>query len=343
VQSLATAEDVLVEGVRRFSALVRSEWDARLLPTGMHPWMDPRRGKLWTRSNLRIYTTYARLFEVRTHGWMNVHAAHLNLPFGTEEQAVAMHTAAALLIPYLPALAASSPMYDGDLQESADGRLHWILQHQAQIPESCGAIVPEYVGSFAEYRKCIFAPMYAALDRRPNSGAIRHEFFNARGAVLRFARRALEIRVLDTQECVRMDIAIAVFVRSVLRVLSRRVSAGKLTLPGHSVLVADFHETIRLGSHAEVQAPHLGGPGPVREVLRSLLADARRVVRPDEALYLDLVERIIETGTLAEHIRAAMGPYLEADDDTYTEAARRIYIELAECLEANEPWQRRRL
>ncbi|MDQ3522717.1 MAG: hypothetical protein M3434_10330, partial [Gemmatimonadota bacterium] len=81
----------------------------------------------------------------------------------------------------------------------------------------------------------------------------------------------------------------------------------------------------------------------VREVLRALLADARRVVRPDEALYLDLVERIIETGTLAEHIRAAMGPYLEADDDTYTEAARRIYIELAECLEANEPWQRRRL
>jgi glutathione synthase/RimK-type ligase-like ATP-grasp enzyme/gamma-glutamyl:cysteine ligase YbdK (ATP-grasp superfamily) len=343
VQSLATAEDVLVEGVRRFGALVRSEWDARLLPTGMHPWMDPRRGKLWTRSNLRIYTTYARLFDVRTHGWMNVHAAHLNLPFGTEEQAVAMHTAAALLIPYLPALAASSPMYDGDLQESADGRLHWILQHQAQIPESCGAIVPEYVGSFAEYRKCIFAPMYAALDRRPNSGAIRHEFFNARGAVLRFARRALEIRVLDTQECVRMDIAIAVFVRSVLRVLSRRVSAGKLTLPGHSVLVADFHETIRLGSHAEVQSPHLGGPGSVREVLRALLADARRVVRPDEALYLDLVERIIETGTLAEHIRAAMGPYLEADDDTYTEAARRIYIELAECLEANEPWQRRRL
>ncbi len=343
VQSLATAEDLLVEGVRRFSALIRNEWDARLLPTGMHPWMDPRRGKLWTRSNLRIYTTYARIFDVRTHGWMNVHAAHLNLPFGTEEQAVAMHTTAALLIPYLPALAASSPMYDGDLQGAADGRLHWILQHQARVPESCGEIVPEYVESFSDYRKRVFTPMYAALDRLPNSGAIRHEFFNARGAVLRFARRALEIRVLDTQECVRMDIAIAVFVRSALRALARRVGAGKLALPDHSVLVADFRETIRVGSQAQVQAPHLGGPAPVREVLHSLLSEARRVVRQDEASYMDLVERAIETGTLAECIRAEMEPYLEADDDTYTEAARRIYIELADCLEANEPWQRRGL
>ena len=343
VQSLVTAEELLVEGVRRFSAVLRDEWDARLLPTGMHPWMDPRRGKLWTRSNLRIYTTYARLFDIRTHGWMNVHAAHLNLPFGTEQDAVAMHTAAALLIPYLPAIAASSPMYDGDLQESADGRLHWILQHQARIPESCGEIVPEYVGSFSEYRKRMFAPMYAALDRLPNSGAIRHEFFNARGAVLRFARRALEIRVVDTQECVRMDVAIAVFIRSALRALTRRVVGGKIALPNHAVLVEDFRETIRAGSQAHVQAPHLGGPAPVREVLRGLLADARKTVRRDEAHYLDLVERVIETGTLAERIRAEMDPYREADDDTFTEAARRIYIELADCLQANEPWRRRGL
>jgi hypothetical protein len=40
----------------------------------MHPWFDPRRGRLWTRSGLRVYTTYARIFDVRTHGWMNVHA-----------------------------------------------------------------------------------------------------------------------------------------------------------------------------------------------------------------------------------------------------------------------------
>jgi glutathione synthase/RimK-type ligase-like ATP-grasp enzyme/gamma-glutamyl:cysteine ligase YbdK (ATP-grasp superfamily) len=349
VRSLADAERMLAEGIQRFSAVLHAEFGARLLPTGMHPWFDPRKGKLWTRSGLRVYTTYARLFDVRTHGWMNVHAAHLNLPLGREVDAIAMHTAAALLIPYLPALAASSPMYDGDLQPATDGRLAWILEHQARIPESCGLIVPEYVDGFGDYRKRILAPMYRALDRLPDTGAIRHEFFNTRGAILRFARRAMEVRVLDTQECVKMDVAIAVFVRSALRHLTARVAAGRVELPDHGALVEDFRACIRDGSAARVVAPHLDvdrdgdGQADARTVLRHLLAGARRTVRKDEAGYLDLVARMIETGTLSERIRAEMAPFAQADDETFTEAARRIYIELIDCLEANEPWARRGL
>jgi glutathione synthase/RimK-type ligase-like ATP-grasp enzyme len=349
VRSLADAERMLAEGIQRFSAVLHAEFGARLMPTGMHPWFNPKKGKLWTRSGLRIYTTYARLFDVRTHGWMNVHAAHLNLPMGREVDAIAMHTAAALLIPYLPALAASSPMYDGELQPAVDGRLAWILEHQARIPESCGQLVPEYVDSFGDYRKRILAPMYRALDRLPDTGAIRHEFFNTRGAILRFARRAMEVRVLDTQECVKMDVAIAVFVRAALRHLAARVAAGRVALPDHAVLVADFRACIRDGSAARVAAPHLevdrdgDGAADARGALRSLLAAARRTVRKDEAAYLDLVARMIETGTLSERIRAEMAPYAQADDETFTEAARRIYIELIDCLEANEPWARRGL
>ncbi|HEX2211234.1 MAG TPA: glutamate-cysteine ligase family protein, partial [Longimicrobium sp.] len=349
LRSLADAEPMLAEGIQRFSAVLHAEFGARLMPTGMHPWFDPRKGKLWTRSGLRIYTTYARLFDVRTHGWMNVHAAHLNLPLGREVDAMAMHTAAALLIPYLPALAASSPMYDGELQPAVDGRLAWILEHQARIPESCGDLVPEYVESFGDYRRRILAPMYRALDRLPDTGAIRHEFFNTRGAILRFARRAMEVRVLDTQECVKMDVAVAVFVRSALRHLTSRVAAERVELPDHAVLVEDFHACIREGSAARVRAPHLDvdraddGQADARTVLRHLLAGARRAVRRDEAPYLDLVARVIETGTLSERIRAEMAPFAQADDETFTEAARRIYIELIDCLEANEPWARRGL
>ncbi|WP_420126103.1 glutamate-cysteine ligase family protein [Longimicrobium sp.] len=349
VRSLADAERMLAEGVQRFSAVLHAEFGARLMPTGMHPWFDPRNGKLWTRSGLRVYTTYARLFDVRTHGWMNVHAAHLNLPMGREVDAMAMHTAAALLIPYLPALAASSPMYDGDLQPAVDGRLAWILEHQARIPESCGQLVPEYVDSFGDYRKQILAPMYRALDRLPDTGAIRHEFFNTRGAILRFARRAMEVRVLDTQECVKMDVAIAVFVRAALKHLTARAAAGRVELPDHTVLVEDFRACIHAGSEARVRAPHLDvdrdadGSADARTALRHLLAGARRTVRKDEAGYLDLVARMIEAGTLSERIRAEMAPFAQADDETFTEAARRIYIELIDCLEANEPWARRGL
>jgi glutathione synthase/RimK-type ligase-like ATP-grasp enzyme/gamma-glutamyl:cysteine ligase YbdK (ATP-grasp superfamily) len=343
LRSLADAEAVLVEGVQRFSAVLRDQWGARLLPTGMHPWFNPRKGRLWSRSNGRIYNTYARLFDVQTHGWMNVHAAHLNLPMGDDEDAVAMHTAAALLIPYLPALAASSPMHDGELQPAADARLAWILEHQARIPESCGELVPEYVESLGDYRRGILQPMYAALDRMEDAGAIRHDFFNARGAVFKFSRRAMEVRVLDTQECVRMDVAVAVFVRSALKFLTARVRAGRVRLPEHAVLVRDFRACIRDGSRARVEAPHLTGPAEARDALRALLEGARRAVRRDEAPYLDLAARMIETGSLSERIRAELAPVADAEDEVFTEAARRIYIELMDCLEANEPWVRRGL
>lgn len=348
VASLAAAEEALVEGVQRFSAVLRDEWDARLLPTGMHPWLNPRKARLWARSNARIYNAYARLFDVGTHGWMNVHAAHLNLPLGREQEGVAMYNAAALLIPYLPALAASSPMFDGELQPAVDNRLAWIIQHQARIPESCGDIVPETVEHFKGYRKQILGPMYAALDRLPDAGVLRHEFFNARGAVLKFSRKAMEIRVLDMQECVKLDVAVAVFVRSALRALAQQVATGETALPEHGVLVEDFRACVRDGSRARVHAPHLGehvdrdehGNTPVRAVLRELLALARRAVRKDEAAYLDQVEQMIDTGTLSERIRDALLPYADRDEE-FTEVARRIYIELSECLVANEPWRGR--
>jgi gamma-glutamyl:cysteine ligase YbdK (ATP-grasp superfamily) len=348
VRSIRDAEEVLYEGVQRFTAVLRDEFDARLMPTGMHPWFDPRRGRLWSRSGGRVYGTYARLFDVQSHGWMNVQASHLNLPFGDERETLAMHTAAALLVPYLPAIAASTPMYEGELRPDADSRLAWILEHQARIPESCGQLVPEYVGSFGEYRRRILAPMYAALDRLPqDASAIRHEFFNARGAVFKFSRRAMEVRVLDTQECVKMDAAIAAFVRASLKDLTRRVLSGRIDLPPHELLVEDFRESIRDGSAALVSAPHVAvdrdetGRTDVRAVLRALLAGARKTARKDEQPYLDLVARVIDTGSLSERIRAVLRPFDAASDEDFTEAARRVYIELMDCLEANEPWRGR--
>ena len=66
-------------------------------------------------------------------------------------------------------------------------------------------------------------------------------------------------------------------------------------------------------------------------------------MRRSEAPYLDLIERVIGTGSLSERIRAALAPYEDASDEDFTEAARRIYIELMDCLEATEPWAGRGL
>jgi gamma-glutamyl:cysteine ligase YbdK (ATP-grasp superfamily) len=279
---------------------------------------------------------------------MNVHASHVNLPFGDERETIAMLTASSLLIPYLPAIAASSPMYDGRLQDTVDSRMAFLGRIQARIPESCGRIVPEYSQSFADYRSNILHRMYAALDRLPDTLEVRDEFFNTRAAILRFSRRALELRALDTQECVKMDVAIATFVRWSLRHLTQLVLAERIRLPDHDRLVDDFAATTAAGTRAWVYAPHVElsrsdpeGRLSVREVLALLLEGARAHAPTHDMKYLDLVARVIESGSLGERIRAQLVPYTDRPLDEFNEIARHLYIQLADCLESNEPWEGR--
>src|SRR5690606_26049897 len=131
-----------------------------------------------------------------------------------------------------------------------------------------GDIVPEYTTGLAAYRRDVLQPMYAAVDRLPDAGLLRHEYFNARGAVLKMSRQSMEVRVLDTQECVRMDCAIAAFVRAALRWLATD-AADPSTLPPHATLVTDFHAVVASGSAAVVQAPHLlPNGGTARDALQ---------------------------------------------------------------------------
>lgn len=346
-RSLAKSEEILVEGVRRFSDVLREKYGARLLPTGMHPWMDPREASLWKRSGQRIYESYSRIFDVHTHGWLNVHATHLNLPMGRGHEAVAMYNATVLLIPYLPALAASSLIFDGELQDSVDSRMEWILRHQAAVPETQGEILPEYIGSLSDYRRRILQPMYDAVAGKPGGDVLQHDFLNARGAVLKQGRRALEVRVIDTQECIKLDIAIAVFARAVLRFYTRRLLSGRQDLPPRQILLSDFRHTIRRGSEALVVAPHFGdllprdgeGRASVRSVLSALADIAEKSVRSDEASYLPLVRQMIASGSLSERIRSVLEPHRDTND--FTPTARRIYSELADCLVTNTPWRGR--
>jgi hypothetical protein len=236
-------------------------------------------------------------------------------------------------------------MYDGVIQPSVDNRMEWIFRHQAAVPESQGDILPEPIASLSDYRRRILQPMYQALEAHPGGDVLKRDFFNARGAVLKSGRRALEIRVIDMQECVQLDIAIAVFVRSLLRHYSRQYMTGRTALPPRKILLEDFRATVRCGSAARVVAPQLGdeverdadGRASARDTLRALSRIAQRTVRRDEARYLDLVSRMIEAGTLSERIRDRLTP-LAGDAEQFRSATRNLYRELSDCLIDNTPW-----
>lgn len=335
---MSDVEGALVEGVGRVRDVLQKELGARLLPTGMHPFFDPRGAKRWTRSGRPIYEAYARLFDTQTHGWANVQSCQVNLPMGREHEAVAMMNATALVVPYLPALAASSPFSEGKKAAWVDHRIEHLIEHQSRLPESLGELVPEYLSNYGDYRRNVLAPMYAAVDRLTNARTLRHEWLNARAAVFKPSRSSMEVRVLDTQECILMDVAIAAFVRGCVADLAKGILRARLDLPPHELLVDDLRSCARFGSEALVFAPHVLGVDrddegrvSVRVVLAWLLERAARRLKGHDLTYLDEIERVRTAGTLSERILHEVGDAGEKGID-------RVYRELAEALEANRPW-----
>jgi len=194
--------------------------NGRLLGTAMHPWMDPQRETvLWPHENSPIYTAYNRIFGCQGHGWANLQSLHLNLPFADDAEFGRLHAAIRLVLPLLPALAASSPIVAGAATGLLDNRLEYYRNNQRKIPEIAGQVIPEAVFRRAAYEEQILQATYRAIAPYDPEGVLRAEWLNSRGAIARFERDAIEIRLLDVQECPMADLAIAALVVALVRAL----------------------------------------------------------------------------------------------------------------------------
>lgn len=207
---------------RRFAA-----HGARLLPTAMHPRMTPDEAVLWAHEFSEVYATFDRIFDCRGHGWSNLQSAHLNLPFAGDAEFARLHAAVRLVLPLLPALAASSPFVEGRLTGLADNRLDFYRRNSAKLPALCGEVIPEPVYSFAEYERGIYAPIAAEVAPHDPDGVLEPVYTNSRGAIARFDRGSIEIRLLDLQECPAADLAV---LRTVVAVLKDLVAETAVPL-----------------------------------------------------------------------------------------------------------------
>ena len=187
---------------------------ATILPGAMHPTMDPATDtRVWPHAGNEIYGTYDRIFGCSGHGWANLQSAHLNLPFHGDDEFGRLHLAIRAVLPLLPALAASSPMMDGRVTGVLDNRLAVYRENQRRLPSIIGHVVPEPVTTKARHEAEILAPMYAEIAPLDPEGELQDEWLNSRGAIARFQRDAIEIRLLDVQETPYADLAIALLVQ----------------------------------------------------------------------------------------------------------------------------------
>ncbi|MDQ6620218.1 MAG: glutamate-cysteine ligase family protein [Pseudomonadota bacterium] len=311
---------------------------ARLMPTGMHPWMNPAaETEVWSHDSAGIYAAYERIFDCRTHGWANVQSMHLNLPFANDREFGRLHAAVRLVLPILPALAASSPIYEGRRAPALDQRMAFYRANADPLQTIAGEVVPEPVATREEYEARILRPMYEEIAPFDPRGILQHEWLNSRGAIARFDRSAIEIRVLDVQECPLADVAIAAAVCSVTRMVwerEARLPQARNALDTR-VLASILDACIRDGDCAEISEPSylsmLGCPGrpcTAGDLWKHLVLDCAPDTPVHSPALRDALDVIMDEGPLARRILTAMGRNVDAD------RLREIYAALCDCLDA---------
>lgn len=330
--------------IKEINELLRLQ-GARLLPGSMHPWMDPdTETRLWPHGYNPIYEAYDRIFSCHGHGWSNVQSMQINLPFGDEDEFGRLHAAIRVVLPILPALAASSPLVEGRPSGLMDTRMEHYRTNSARIWSITGAVVPEPVFTEADYRQQIFERMYGDIAPLDPLGLLREEWLNSRGAIARFDRNAVEIRIIDSQECPLADMAVAQSVCALVRALGEEAWCDRSTLERFAV--GPLARLLGL-CNRDAEAAIIDD----REFLKALGYTRNSTCRADR-LWSDIVDRlsarqgfpteiertlelILSEGTLARRILGAL------PSPTDRQAQRALYARLADCLSTGTPFSTR--
>jgi carboxylate-amine ligase len=308
----------------------------QLLGSAAHPLMNPNTDtQLWKHSYSEIYALYNTIFNCKGHGWSNVQSTHLNLPFYDDKEFEKLHASIRILLPLLPGLCASSPVLEGKITGFKDTRLEYYKTNQKEIPELTGVVIPERAFSQLDYHATIFEPIKRAIKPYDKNKILDHHFLNSRGAIARFDRHAIEIRLMDIQECPKADIAICAFVIEVLKAIVNKkfcsLKAQKLWIkddlfPILNVAIKDA-EDAQIENLEYLKLFGITDMCTVGDVWKKLY----KSVKPKlHKTHHKAIETILEEGTLATRILKAIG------HDTSNAHIISVYQDLQKCLMSNK-------
>jgi len=301
---------------------------AMLLPSAAHPFMDPSEMQLWPYDCNDIYQTYDRIFNCKGHGWANLQSTHLNLSFDGDDEFGELHAAIRLLLPLIPAIAASSPYLDGKYTGFKDARIEVYRHNQDKVPEIAGLVIPEKAYTYDEYNRQIFDKVKKAIAPYDPEHLLNHFFLNSRGAIARFDRGAIEIRLVDIQECPNADIAIVE-----LEIATLKAIAGKnLRDFDTERLSALLTATSRDAEDTVIDWPEylsvfgMSGKCTAGELWKHIFAMVKNELTEVSA---STMEKMLDRGTLSSALYRALG------DAPSREAFVSEYKKLADCLAHN--------
>jgi gamma-glutamyl:cysteine ligase YbdK (ATP-grasp superfamily) len=298
-------ERTLYGGLQRLYQATNDKY--RFLGLGMHPLLTLDQTAVWDHEDKEIYEVYDRLFDIRQHGWLNIQAIQINVPFRNDDEMIRLFNRTRAIIPYLVAIGASSPFVEGSLTDKADNRLVYYRDNQRKMPIIAHGVIPERLRSKQDYLD-IQQSMYREL-RKHDAELLCHEWVDSRGVIVRFSRKCVEIKAIDEQECLHSDMAITAFALALLR-------------------SKDFDLTEDEGDLRSLTEEAIGnGTASMGQELHKVFDIASKSANQDERHYLPLISERIEKGSLAELMRERSGDGIPA-----------ILNDMADSLRANRPY-----
>ncbi len=309
---------------------------AELLPSAAHPLMNVKTEmQLWKHDYNEVYELYNRVFDCKGHGWANVQSMHVNLPFNGDEEFEKLHAAIRIILPLLPGISAASPIFDGQITGFLDSRMEAYKTNQKEIPIMTGKVIPEQAFSQDEYNLKIFNPIKTAIKPFDPENILEHYFLNSRGAIARFDRNAIEIRVIDVQECPKADVAIAILTVEVLKLLvSEEIVSLKEQKKWHeNDLYEILNSAIKEGENSLITNLDYLNLFSIKEesklldVWKKLYELVKFKIHIEHRITL---EALLKHGTLSTRILKAIG------NDVSSGNIITVYRHLAICLQNNE-------
>ncbi len=326
------------KNVLEINALLK-QFDSKLLPTAAHPLLNPLTDtELWKHSYSEVYELYNRIFNCKGHGWSNVQSTHINLPFFDDKEFEKLHAAIRIILPLIPGLCASSPILEGKNTGFKDARLEYYKTNQKEIPELTGLVIPERAFTKVDYYATIFEPIKRAIKPHDTNHILDHHFLNSRGAIARFDRNAIEIRLVDIQECPKADIAICALIIAVLKLL---VDKKLATLQEQKKWVKEdlfviLNPIIKVGEQYEISNLEYLKLFQLEETITVQVLWQHLFQLTKDAIHEshhEAINCILSEGTLATRI-------LKAVNNDFSEVnLKKVYWDLADCLNTNQMFE----
>lgn len=323
------------ETLKKISSLAAS-MDAQLMPTAMHPWMNPAlEAKIWPHEYHEIYNQFDQIFDCKRHGWANLQSCQLNLPFANDAEFEKLHAAIRVLLPIMPALASSSPFVEGKKTDFINNRLEVYKSNAYKTPLVAGSCIPEPIYTKEDYEKKLLPSLYDQIKPFDRHGTLQHEWLNARGAIARFDRNAIEIRILDIQEHPSVDIAICKVITAVLELLVNDHFSPIATLKQWDTLKlkAILDQNIRSADNAIITDQDYLSLWGIKEKKCSsnelwhyLAHEEISKTLQQDTLTFSIIDSLLKEGVLSRRIMKAVGTDITRD------RLHSVYQELCKCL-----------